>query len=177
MRSSGRITLALALALSETANGQTVEEARHQMLMHTGQSESPAGQSKPLPTLPPSSLLLDPATQERDFQEGRRVRNMGIGLTVVGSALVSLAFFLLFRGVGQDLGDQIFCSPPCPSDKAGTYYSYAFITGIFGAAALGAGIPSWVAGHRRMRKARSHFVSIVPSVGDGFAGVGATFAF
>ena len=169
-----------AVGLSETAPGQTVEGARQQMLMHTGQSAPPAGQDK-LPAIkPPPDLLLDPATHEREFQEGLRRRNLGIGLSVVGFALETAALFLVFVGAGTGLGEQIangFCAPDCPPGESEAYFRGALVTGLIGAAALGAGIPTWVGGRRQMRKASGYFVSIVPRVGEGFAGVGATFAF
>jgi hypothetical protein len=180
MRSTGRIALAVALTVCDPAYGQTVEAARQQMLMHTGQNAPPTGQGN-LPAIkPPPDLLLDPATHDREFQEGLRRRNLGIGLSVAGFALETTALFLVFVGWATAFGEQItngFCAPDCPPGEADAYFRGALVVGLIGAAALGAGIPTWVGGRRQMRKANGYFVSIVPRVGEGFAGVGATIAF
>jgi hypothetical protein len=191
VKSSGWIALGLALTVCERAYGQThitVEEARQQMLMHTGQVPPPPPLVTPTPEMVHApSLLFDLDSRKRDFEEGLRLRNAGIELTVVGSALEGVAMFLVFAGAGAGLGGSIgnaFCetfgggsSGSCPTawQVAEPYFRGALIVGLVGAVPLGFGIHDLVAGKRKMRKAGGYSVSIVSSV--GFASVGATLEF
>ena len=190
MRSSGRIALAFAMALCERAYGQTAmtaEEARQQMLIH-------AGPIKPreivVPAVvPPSPILLDPARLQYDFEEGRRLRNSGIGWTVVGIAFETGAMFFVWAGVGAGIGGSIgaaFCesfhsdgSGSCPTawQAAEPYFRTALILALIGAGPLGGGLAKWHEGSQRMRKARGYSISLAPTAGRGFAGLGATLEF
>ena len=193
-------TIALVLTLGGTAFGQTnegayaptIDEARKQMILHTGRFRPPEPVPVPAPeTVHAPNLLLDPAGMERDFEEGRRRRNGGIALTVVGITLETVAVYLALTGLmmeafeplGESVCDALTSlnggSASCRSgdEEAQTFFRLALITGLVGAPFLGSGISDWVAGKRQMRKARGYSVSIVPAAGSGFAGLGATLAF
>jgi len=183
MRWSGRIALAFALALSGSAYGQTVEEARQQMLLHKGQLLPPRPETIHLFTPQP----LSPA-QERELEDALDQRSRGVLLTALGGGLegvaLGIAMFTSFARMGAAIGGA-FCSigsigtmHDCKdTTNWNAYYYGAAIVAIVGAVPLVIGVPTLLRGADRVRAARGLPVSIAPAAGSGFAGVSATFTF
>jgi hypothetical protein len=124
-----------------------------------------APQPQPVPGYypqPAPGAPADPAAQQM-YNQGRSLRRAGKPLTIIGAVLMPLGLIVAVSGViAGTTTAAIDCtgssSPSCLnrgiSGGAIAYYSGLGMT-VVGVAMLGAGIPLWVIGQRKMNNARS----------------------
>lgn len=103
---------------------------------------------------------VDPAAQQM-YNQGRSLRRAGKPLTIIGAVLMPLGLIVAVSGLVGGAVTVVECTGTSSScvNRGVTGAAIAYYSGlgmsVIGVAMLGAGIPLWVIGQRKMNNARS----------------------